>query len=125
MSGTDLEPSLTLEEIIEQLKKAKKGDVILWDDAQIHLKDKFLEVQKESLGYIPISKARNPKRFRSGVRAWNINKKAPFDCIIIDFAKKQLSYDQEKFWIRFETQNKLYIYSLTSKVPVKVPKRGM
>jgi hypothetical protein len=46
------------------------------------------------------------------VRAWEINKKVKQQPVVIDFKNKTLEYDGKKFWIRFETQDRLYVYSL-------------
>ena len=55
--------------------------------------------------------------YKSGVRSWQINKNAPFDCAIIDAKAKTLLYNKNHFWIRFETQSKLYIYRLPDRTP--------
>ncbi len=54
----------------------------------------------------------NKGKWKSGVRAWQINKKATHQGVIADFDQKTLSYDEQRYWIRFETQGKLYIYSI-------------
>lgn len=50
------------------------------------------------------------KKGTSGVRAWKIKKDEVHQCCIVDFGKKSLRYNEDKFWIRFVTQKLLYIY---------------
>ena len=50
-------------------------------------------------------------KWTSHIRNWQINKKAQHQGVVVDFKAKTLSYDGERYWIRFETQEKLYIYS--------------
>lgn len=54
----------------------------------------------------------NPGRFRSGVRKWQIKDDAKHQGIVMDTGKSLLSYNRKRYWIRFETTNKLYIYSI-------------
>jgi hypothetical protein len=54
----------------------------------------------------------NKGKWNSGKRTWQINKKATHQGVIADFDKRTLSYDGQRYWIRFETQQKLYIYSI-------------
>lgn len=54
-----------------------------------------------------------PHPYISGARAWKINKKSQAQPVVVDFSKRTLDYDGKNFWIRFETQDKMYIYSLS------------
>jgi len=52
------------------------------------------------------------KKYESGVRAWDIQKNCPWDCIEIDFKHKRLRYNKDEHWIRFETQEILWIWKI-------------
>jgi hypothetical protein len=54
----------------------------------------------------------NKGKWVSHRRNWRINKNVKMQPVVLDTKEQLLSYDQEKFWIRFETESKLYIYTL-------------
>jgi hypothetical protein len=51
--------------------------------------------------------------FVSGIRAWTVRKNVQIQPVVVDCSKRTMDYDGKRFWIRFETQDKFYIYSLT------------
>ena len=57
----------------------------------------------------------SPQPFVSGLRSWKVNKEASHQGVVLDFSAKTLSYDKKRYWIRFETQSKLYVYSMEGK----------
>jgi hypothetical protein len=63
----------------------------------------------------------SPSPFVSKLRLWAVNNIAPYDGIVIDFKHKILRYNKARFWIRFETTDKLWIWAYPLENPKMKP----
>ncbi|MCJ7459197.1 MAG: hypothetical protein MUP17_09420 [candidate division Zixibacteria bacterium] len=63
----------------------------------------------------------SPTPYASKHRLWAVDKIAPYDGIMLDFKHRILRYNKVRFWIRFETQDKLWIWAMPLENPKMKP----